>query len=135
MPRFPRNKITRSDKDTLGKLWRLFIKPFLNHRPAGMGEAAWLEKVFGTNYRNFVKYRVRRPFKMPGLNMTIPKRREPDTGYRHVHTKQVIFMLEDIRAEGKRVVSFLPGGTPEQVYELTEEEWGSILPCLEEACQ
>lgn len=114
-------------------IYEMFIKPLMSYKPENMSFREWLDDVY-FNYKtvDITQYQVRVPFKMPGLFYLRSLLKIQGYGYRDVQEGTILMVRKDSTKDTYDVEFFGGPGGQEQVFELTESEWGLVkLSCDE----
>lgn len=113
----------------LATIYKRFLAPLVRYKHPDMDLHSFWEHLFHAEERQIQRFRVDRPFKMPGLFYTAPTIKVQGIGERNVKEGDVLFVRTDSLTPNQIDVEWLKPGQ-DYVYELTSSEWGLIkLKC------
>jgi hypothetical protein len=120
------------EEGSIKEIYRLFILPLNQYKPPEYNLQHWHNELFGNDVRTLTPYRVKAPFKMPGLLYERPFIKVQGIGYRDVKEDQELMVRFDLERNNEIDVEYFGGqGQREQVFCLSNEEWSYIRQFLQ----
>jgi hypothetical protein len=128
MPRIKKaDRANPMEQGVAKQIYQWFIGRLVFHKPEAMSIRDWLEHIFHTKHRGIERYRVRKPFRMPGLYYAAGAVKVQGLGYRDIKDKMVLLVRTDDREPFVDVEVHAGQGNKDQVFQLTSSEWGWVL--------
>jgi hypothetical protein len=124
MPRHPLNEGSIAD------IFRHFFGPLVRYKHEEQSLGQFMGELFGLNERTITRYKVKKPFKIPGLFATAPHRKIQGIGERNVKRGDILWVRTDITKPNSIDVQWLKPGQ-DLVFELNEREFNWIRLNLE----
>lgn len=114
------------------QIYKWFLGKLVFQKPESLSIKEWLEELFDTRSRDIVRWRVVKPFRMPGLLYVAGTVKVQGIGYRDIREKTFLWARTDARQPDSVDVEVNAGqGQKEHVYNLTENEWDWVKLHLE----
>ncbi len=115
---------------SLQDIGKLYLVPFLNHKPKTAGLQGWLEQMFHTNERQILRYIAEKPFLMPGLQKITAEYMVAGTGYRKIKQGIQLWVRTDsTRPDVVEIECDIGKGAAMHWFHLTKSEWDKgVLP-------
>lgn len=123
-----RKKRNPLNEGSLREIFDLFIKPLVNkYGYRKMNEIVFMEWLFDVENRQITRWKVKKPFTIPGLLYVAGAVKVQGIGYRELKPDTILWVRSDRRNPDLIDVEFQGGqGGAEQVFGLTASEWKKI---------
>ena len=120
-----RTKRNPLNEGSLREIFDLFIKPIVNkYGYRKMNEMVFMEWLFDVENRQITRWKVAKPFTIPGLMYVAGAVKVQGIGYRELKPDTILWVRSDRRNPNLIDVEFNGGqGAAEQVFALTKDEW------------
>lgn len=126
-----KNRPDPLEQGHLKELWTQFFGKLVPLKAPQQSIGEFMEVLFDFKNRDIVRYRVQREFKMPGLFCVTPLMKIQGVGMRSISVDDILWVRRDARTPNQIDVEVI--GTKDQVFALTESEWGWVALHLDEA--
>lgn len=108
-------------------IYKWFFGPLIFYKPHDMAIKEWLEYLFDVKNREITRYRVTKPFTVPGLYYSAPLVKVQGIGYRELKEDDILWVRRDARNPDTIDVEFMGGqGRADQVFALNSSQWGFV---------
>jgi hypothetical protein len=114
----------------LDLIWRWFVAPLAQYKPASMDAARWLEALWDVKNREILRFVARDEFRLPGLFCAAPLVRIQGAGRRKIRAGDTLWIRRD--ALNPEWIEVETVDRHAQVFVLSSTEWNAILPNLKE---